>query len=148
MATAKTHIVGDYGHTIDIGEYYTQSKVEEKKPYSKDDLKSDVNAQFPLKSTLRLGKLYKKKTSVYLPASVALVGTDKYSKAWLQKNIDEIKRVGGIVIIIDCPSLTKYTRFESALVNAGLFVSRSSSRPFEEIVDAYPVLITNGNLIQ
>jgi|GEM_PF-1946935 len=145
---ATTIVVRDYGNSVDIGEYYSKSKPVEKEPYTKEQIKKDINATFPLKSTLRLGKVYKKNTMVKLPASIALVGTDQVSKKWLQTQVDYIKSIGAMVIVIDCNSLSEYKRFQSALMRSGIRVAHSKSVPFEEITDAYPVIITNGKLIQ
>ena len=148
FAERKIHFVADSGNTINIGEYFTKSEIEKKPDYTQDDLKNDLNATFPLKSELRLGKVYKKKTDVELPAPVVLVGTDDKSKAWLNMRLDLLKSVKPFILVIDCPSMDEFLAFKTTLKNAGFEVAHTNSAVFESVVDAYPVLINQGQIIQ
>jgi hypothetical protein len=148
---SATYIVADTGRTIDIKAYLhrTESAETSQRPaFTANDAKVAVNASFPLVSTIPLGQLSNYKIHESLPANFALVGTGSESQSWLKKRYQDIKNTSAMVIVIDAPSIESYLAFEGVLKRAGLTVTKSSSKPFESIVKAYPALIANGMVTQ
>lgn len=150
---SKTVIVSDSGNTIPLGEYTgAEKRTIKERSFDAESLKNKVEATFPLKSVLPRMKLqaYSIPTEYQSVTRwpIALVGTDKLSQKWLNKNANTLIEKGVTVIVIDADSYDAYSRFEHALKRAGIKTTWGESEAFKGIAKAYPIILEGGRAYQ
>lgn len=149
FSTAETFVVFDSGKTRDIEVYYGKGdQYVPRKPFSDDDVKKALDAQFPLVSHLPMKSFSTYKIETKLPFNIAVVGTDETSQNWLQSHFKKIKDSRSVVLVIDAKTLSEFTAFENVLRRAGLSVGKVESKMFDSVLKAYPALIINGVVSQ
>ncbi|MBE0362195.1 hypothetical protein PULV_a4006 [Pseudoalteromonas ulvae UL12] len=149
FASAETFVVFDSGKARDIEVYYGKGEqYVPKKPFTNDDVKKALDAQFPLVSHLPMESFNSYKIETKLPYNIAVVGTDETSQNWLQRNFKKIKDSRAVVLVIDAKTLSEFTAFENVLRRAGLSVGKVESKMFDSVLNAYPALIINGEVSQ
>lgn len=149
FAFAETFVVFDSGKARDIEVYYGKGEqYVPRKPFSDDDVKKALDAQFPLVSHLPMESFSTYKIETKLPYNIAVVGTDETSQKWLQSHFKKIKESSAVVLVIDAKTLSEFTAFENVLRRAGLSVGKVESKMFDSVLNAYPALIINGVVSQ
>lgn len=153
-AWAKSQVVFDSGRTVPLSKYTNNEPVVKKplKEYTVEQIQQDVNNLFPIEAQIPLGVVKPYLLTADLKSltsrPVALVGTGKTSQQWLNFRLSELRDINATVIVIDAESYTIFSKFEHALMKAGLQTIFASSEPFVGIAKGYPVIISDGRVYQ